>query len=73
MRINVDIDKRSLLYESGLTKRIIMNNSPNANLEDDWSLDPEDIFERLNFWELFALFLVKSLIFDKSGNWLFIV
>ena len=35
MRIKVDIDKRSLLYESGLTKRTIINNNPIANLEDN--------------------------------------
>ena len=73
MRIKVDIDKRSLLYVSGLTKRIMINNNPIASLEDNWSYDPEDIFEKLNFWELFGLFLVNSLIFDNKGNWLLIV
>ena len=68
MSNKVDIDKSSLLYESGDTKSKIINNNPIASFEDNWSYDPEDIFERLNFWELFEVFFVRSLIFDRSGN-----
>ena len=72
--ISVEIESKSLLFESGLINNKIKNNTPKDNLIERLSNEGGVIFGRL-YWLEFLELLFIFFIFERSGklllvNWL---